>query len=51
LASSDARHLSNSVVNSHEVGVLRELGDDFSCAHPLITPRILMQGRKKTDSY
>jgi hypothetical protein len=27
--------LSDSVVNSHEVGVLRELGDDFSCAHPL----------------
>jgi hypothetical protein len=23
------------VVNSHEVGVLRELGDDFSRAHPL----------------
>jgi hypothetical protein len=27
--------LSNSVVNSHEVGVLRELGDDFCHAHPL----------------
>jgi hypothetical protein len=27
--------LSDSVVNSHEVGVLRELCDDFSCAHPL----------------
>jgi hypothetical protein len=35
LASSDGRHLSNSVVNSHEVGVLRKLGDDFSHAHPL----------------
>jgi hypothetical protein len=28
-------HLSDSVVNSHEVGVLRELGDDFSRTHPL----------------
>jgi hypothetical protein len=27
--------LSDPVVNSHEVGILRELGDDFSCAHPL----------------
>jgi hypothetical protein len=27
--------LSDSVVNSHEVGVLRELGDDFSHAYPL----------------
>jgi hypothetical protein len=27
--------LSNYVVNSHEVGVLRELGDDFSCTHTL----------------
>jgi hypothetical protein len=27
--------LSDPVVNSHEVGVLREPGDDFSCAHPL----------------
>jgi hypothetical protein len=27
--------LSDPVVNSHEVGVLRELGDDFSCVHPL----------------
>jgi hypothetical protein len=34
-ASSEGRHLSDSVVNSHEVGVLRELGDDFSRAHPL----------------
>jgi hypothetical protein len=28
-ASSEGRHLSDSVVNSHEVGVLCELGDDF----------------------
>jgi hypothetical protein len=27
--------LSDPVVDSHEVGVVRELGDDFSCAHPL----------------
>jgi hypothetical protein len=27
--------LSGPVVNSHEVGILCELGDDFSCAHPL----------------
>jgi hypothetical protein len=27
--------LSDPVVDSHEVGVLRKLGDDFSCAHPL----------------
>jgi hypothetical protein len=27
--------LSDPVVYSHEVGVLRELGDDFSRAHPL----------------
>jgi hypothetical protein len=33
--SSEGRNLSDSVVNSHEVGVLRELGDDFSHAHPL----------------
>jgi hypothetical protein len=33
--SSEGRHLSDSVVDSHEVGVLRELGDDFSRAHPL----------------
>jgi hypothetical protein len=32
---SEGRHLSDSVVNSHEVGVLRELGDDFSRTHPL----------------
>jgi hypothetical protein len=35
-SNSEGRHLSDSVVDSHEVGVLRELGDDFSCAHPLI---------------
>jgi hypothetical protein len=34
-ASFEGRHLSDSVVNSHEVGILRELGDDFSHAHPL----------------
>jgi hypothetical protein len=34
-ASSEGRYLSDSVVDSHEVGVLRELGDDFTCAHPL----------------
>jgi hypothetical protein len=34
-ASSKGRHLSDSVVDSHEVGVLRELGDYFSRAHPL----------------
>jgi hypothetical protein len=27
--------LSDSIVDSHEVGALRELGDDFSHAHPL----------------
>jgi hypothetical protein len=32
---SEVRHLSNSIVNSHEVGVLRELGDDFSRTHPV----------------
>jgi hypothetical protein len=32
---SEGWHLSDSVVDSHEVGVLRELGDDFSRAHPL----------------
>jgi hypothetical protein len=31
----DGRHLSDHVVDSHEVGVLYELGDDFSRAHPL----------------
>jgi hypothetical protein len=34
-ASSEGRHLSDSVVDPHELGILRELGDDFSCAHPL----------------
>jgi hypothetical protein len=33
--SSESRHLTDSVVDSHEVGVLRELGDDFSRVHPL----------------
>jgi hypothetical protein len=33
--SSEGRYLSDCVVNSHEVGVLRELGDDFTRAHPL----------------
>jgi hypothetical protein len=27
--------LSDSVVNSHEVGIFRELGDDFTRAYPL----------------
>jgi hypothetical protein len=35
LAVTDRGHLSDPVVDSHEVGVLRELGDDFSRAHPL----------------
>jgi hypothetical protein len=35
LAVPNGGHLSDPVVNSHEVGVLRELGDDFSYAHPL----------------
>jgi hypothetical protein len=34
-ASSEGRHLGDPVVDSHEVGVLRELGDDFSRVHPL----------------
>jgi hypothetical protein len=34
--SSEGRHLSDSVVDSHEVGILRDLGDDFTRAHPLI---------------
>jgi hypothetical protein len=34
-ASSKGRHLCDSFVDSHEVGVLRELGDDFSRVHPL----------------
>jgi hypothetical protein len=33
--SSEGRYLSDSVVNSHEVGVLRKLGDDFSRVYPL----------------
>jgi hypothetical protein len=33
--SSEGRHLSDSVVDSHEVGVVRKLGDDFSRAHSL----------------
>jgi hypothetical protein len=33
--SSEGRYLSDSIVDSHEVGVLRELGDDFTRAHPL----------------
>jgi hypothetical protein len=34
-ASSKGRRLSDSIVDSQEVGVLHELGDDFSRAHPL----------------
>jgi hypothetical protein len=34
--SSEGRHLSDYVVDSYAVGVLRELGDDFSRTHPLI---------------
>jgi hypothetical protein len=34
-ASSKGRRLSDSIVDSHEVGVLRELRDDFSRVHPL----------------
>jgi hypothetical protein len=34
-ASFEGRHLSDYVVDSHEVGVLRVLGDDFSRTHPL----------------
>jgi hypothetical protein len=34
-ASSEGRHLSDSVVDSHEVGILRELGEDFSLTHSL----------------
>jgi hypothetical protein len=34
-AGSEGRHLCDSVVDSHEVGILRELGDDFSRAHSL----------------
>jgi hypothetical protein len=32
---SEGRYLSDSVVDSHEVGVLRELGDEFTRAHTL----------------
>jgi hypothetical protein len=32
---SGQRYLSDSVVNPHEVGVFRKLGDDFTCAYPL----------------
>jgi hypothetical protein len=35
LVISNGGYLSDSIINSHEVGVLCELGDDFSCAHPL----------------
>jgi hypothetical protein len=34
-ASSGGRHLSDSVVDSHEVGVFHELGNDFTRAYPL----------------
>jgi hypothetical protein len=34
-ASSRGRRLSDSVVNSHEVGIFRELGDDFTHMYPL----------------
>jgi hypothetical protein len=34
-ASFGGRHLSDSIVNSHEVGVFRELGDDFTRVYPL----------------
>jgi hypothetical protein len=34
-ASLKGRHLSDFVIDSHKVGVLRELGDDFSRTHPL----------------
>jgi hypothetical protein len=37
--SSEGRYLSDSIVNSHEVGVLRELGDDFTRAYPLSLTR------------
>jgi hypothetical protein len=33
--SSKGRYLSDSIVNSHEVGILHKLGDDFTRAHPL----------------
>jgi hypothetical protein len=34
-ASSEGRYLGDSVVKSHEVGILCELGDDFTRAYPL----------------
>jgi hypothetical protein len=37
--SSEGRYLSDSVVDSHEVGVLRELGDGFTRAYPLSLTR------------
>jgi hypothetical protein len=37
--SSEGRCLGDSVVNPHEVGVLRELGDDFTRAYPLSLTR------------
>jgi hypothetical protein len=37
--SSEGRYLSDSVVNPHEKGVLRELGDDFTRAYPLSLTR------------
>jgi hypothetical protein len=33
--SSGGRRLSDSVVNSHEIGVFHELGDDFTHTYPL----------------
>jgi hypothetical protein len=33
--SSKGRYLSDSIVDSHEVGILCELGDDFTRTHPL----------------
>jgi hypothetical protein len=35
----EGRYLSDSVDNSHDVGVLRKLGDDFTRAYPLILTR------------
>jgi hypothetical protein len=37
--SSEGRYLSDSVVDSHEVGILRELCDDFTRAYPLSLAR------------
>jgi hypothetical protein len=34
-ASSGGRHLSDSVVNSHDVGIFRKLGVDITCTYPL----------------